>query len=487
MNTNAKRIKVITRPELRVDAAALEDESRRVIELITTWRGTVIRVDVLRADGKAPSRFRVGEDPKCDLQVPAETLGGLAELPLVAALPGGGAQLTLPPGAAGDVTSEGGRRASFAELAAAGESHPSEETPGCMRVLVPAGAIAVAELGGFGFVAKSVPAPRPLTASFKLSRDNHVFGGASLAFHFLVVAIAFFDVPDLLAMSLDLGDGMDKGVTYVPLEQQKKEAAEKEKDVGSEGKRARDEEGQMGKRDARVTHAKYAIKGLRDNPTPRLQRDMAREAGILSYLTAANAPVSPFGADSAFGQDPENALGDLMGNRFGDSFGYGGLGVHGTGRGGGGDGTETIGVGDLDTIGRDGHGPSKRYGDIGDPRDGVRKPGNPVRPINTGAVVKGSLSKETIRRVVHRHLNEVKFCYERELASRPDVTGRVSVQFVIDGMGAVQTAVAKESTLGSAALDACIALAVRRWTFPQPDGGGVVIVTYPFQLETPQD
>jgi len=29
----------------------------------------------------------------------------------------------------------------------------------------------------------------------------------------------------------------------------------------------------------------------------------------------------------------------------------------------------------------------------------------------------------------------------------------------------------------------CIAQAVKRWQFPKPEGGGSVIVTYPFVLE----
>jgi hypothetical protein len=31
-------------------------------------------------------------------------------------------------------------------------------------------------------------------------------------------------------------------------------------------------------------------------------------------------------------------------------------------------------------------------------------------------------------------------------------------------------------------VDACVVEAIRRWEFPKPDGGGVAIVTYPFQL-----
>lgn len=37
--------------------------------------------------------------------------------------------------------------------------------------------------------------------------------------------------------------------------------------------------------------------------------------------------------------------------------------------------------------------------------------------------------------------------------------------------------------LGNVRTEQCIVAAVRRWSFPAPDGGGVVIVTYPFALQ----
>ena len=101
-------------------------------------------------------------------------------------------------------------------------------------------------------------------------------------------------------------------------------------------------------------------------------------------------------------------------------------------------------------------------------------------------MVKGSLSKEVIRRIVHRHINEVKFCYEKQLSKRPDLSGRVSVKFIISGTGAVQMAAVADSTVGDPQVENCIAQAVRRWTFPQPEGGGIVIVTYPFMLTSPE-
>ena len=50
--------------------------------------------------------------------------------------------------------------------------------------------------------------------------------------------------------------------------------------------------------------------------------------------------------------------------------------------------------------------------------------------------VRGSLDKEIIRRIIRRHINEVKFCYERELVKSPNLMGRVMVQFTISNPSA---------------------------------------------------
>ena len=64
--------------------------------------------------------------------------------------------------------------------------------------------------------------------------------------------------------------------------------------------------------------------------------------------------------------------------------------------------------------------------------------GSAVPHIRTGeADVRGSLSREVIRRVIRRHINEVRFCYEQELAQRPDLAGRVTVSFIISATGSV--------------------------------------------------
>ncbi len=280
---------------------------------------------------------------------------------------------------------------------------------------------------------------------------------------------------------------------------------------------ADDEEGggQMGEAESRRSNNRFGIEGPGGSapaaqqppmqpgspaPTPEPEaaaapstgmarmaaREEAQERGALDALQGAtgswNSPTSPYGSDTAVGEDPMSAMGALMGDEVGDNFGFGGLGLRGTGRGGGGGGEGTIGLGTLGTIGHGGGGGTgSGYGSGG----GLRGRSASVPQIRTGqAEVRGSLSREVIRRVVQRHINEVRFCYEQALNQQPDLEGRVTATFIINAAGAVQVASISNTTLNNASVENCIAQAVRRWTFPQPDGGGVVGVNFPFVLSS---
>jgi TonB family protein len=97
--------------------------------------------------------------------------------------------------------------------------------------------------------------------------------------------------------------------------------------------------------------------------------------------------------------------------------------------------------------------------------------------------VRGYFDKKVIRNVVRRHLNEVKSCYAQELMKKADLSGRVMIQFTISGTGQVMFSVVQESNLNNPSVELCIAGAVRRWEFPEPRGGGMIIVSYPFVLQ----
>ena len=69
-----------------------------------------------------------------------------------------------------------------------------------------------------------------------------------------------------------------------------------------------------------------------------------------------------------------------------------------------------------------------------------------------------------------------------ELARKSGLEGRVAVQFVVAALGQVLSSVVQSSTLNNPRLEKCVADAVRRWEFPKPQGG-IVVVSYPFVLK----
>ena len=123
----------------------------------------------------------------------------------------------------------------------------------------------------------------------------------------------------------------------------------------------------------------------------------------------------------------------LTGAASGDAGGLGGLGLRGSGLGGGGFGN-TIGIGDIGTRGRGGglNGYGSSVGTLG------KKSSSDVAISSGNPVVEGSMDKELIRRVIHEHRNQVRYCYESELQRHPGLNGKVTVKFVIGAAGQVQ-------------------------------------------------
>lgn len=471
------------------------DSHEPAVEIVIMWGD----YNVIHAETLSPPRaFLVGEatdskgKPATDFLIGSESIGTVS-LP-VTVESGSGVAVVIPPGASGEVNI-GEQRITFDELAINRQLQPCGQLAGAQQYTLPSGATATVGYRGFTFVVRPGSAARRIGIGGKPRIDwsGQVWTFASAGIVALMLLMFYFLPPTASSLSLELLNADSRLVKYLiePPETMQEETPEwlqEDKDSGK-GKRHKDEEGQMGDKKAKKTNNKFGIEGPKDNQDPHMAREEAKEqaanAGIIGLLKqnvgAWNSPTSPYGRDTALGNDPMSALGALMGDQIGANFGFGGLGLRGTGRGGGGTGEGTIGLGNIGTIGHGaGGGDGSGYGrGAGSFRDRNAK----IPTIRTGkADVRGSLSKEVIRRIIHRHINEVRFCYEQELNQRPDLEGRVSIKFIISPTGAVQTAVIDNSTVNNAKVDNCIAQAVRRWTFPAPEGGGIVVVTYPFVL-----
>ena len=167
------------------------------------------------------------------------------------------------------------------------------------------------------------------------------------------------------------------------------------------------------------------------------------------------------------GVDVVAAGGRLIG-ALGAQQGSGGLGSRGVGLGGGG---SAQGIGGIGT-----RGSGKSSLSFGAKKTGT------VRNLAGAPVILGSLDRSLIEAVIKRRLNALRHCYERELQKDPGLEGRVVMKFSIAPDGTVSKAEVKQSSLGSDAVEQCIVGQFRRLTFPKPQGGGLVVVSYPFHF-----
>jgi hypothetical protein len=221
---------------------------------------------------------------------------------------------------------------------------------------------------------------------------------------------------------------------------------------------------------------------------PEAQRQSAlKEAaeygmmGVLGGNGDPNAPSAPWGKDDA-GTDPSSAQGNMWGASVGDSFGKGGLGLSGLGASAGGTG-QGIGIGSIGTIGHGaGTGTGQGFGS-GSGRLGGARSGNPPKVKMGATTVSGRLPPEVVQRIVRQNFGRFRLCYENGLRTNPKLEGKVVIRFEIDKLGAVSTvAVVKDTTMPDRAVSACIERAFHGLSFPQPEGGKVVVV-YPILFE----
>ncbi|MEP7122785.1 MAG: AgmX/PglI C-terminal domain-containing protein [Byssovorax sp.] len=213
----------------------------------------------------------------------------------------------------------------------------------------------------------------------------------------------------------------------------------------------------------------------------------AAEYGMMGLLGAGaggdpSAPTAPWGKDDS--DDPLAARGNMWGDAVGDSFGAGGLGLSGVSPSAGGTGVG-LGIGSVGTLGHGagtgtGQGFGSGYGGLG----GSHRR-NPPR-IKTGATtVQGRLPPEVVLRIIRQNFGRFRLCYENGLRTNPKLEGKVTVHFVIENSGVVTSVSTAQGTdLKDKAMTKCLEKAFMTLSFPQPDGGKV-IVNYPILFSLP--
>ena len=87
---------------------------------------------------------------------------------------------------------------------------------------------------------------------------------------------------------------------------------------------------------------------------------------------------------------------------------------------------------------------------------------------------------DEVAKVIHSHMNEIRYCYESAIMKDPNLAGKLLVDFKINASGVVPNAGIAEATLKDQQVTQCLLGKLKSWKFPNPRGGVIVAVSYPF-------
>lgn len=291
---------------------------------------------------------------------------------------------------------------------------------------------------------------------------------AAIAFERMIAITDF----SKLSLSDDLFKNKDRFAKYVARQEQKEKPKFDLSGV-KEGAKAKDDEGKFGKKEAQQKEAASSKKGAPVVDVDKREEDRKKvmNSGLIALLGGSAGAASNVLGPGGIGTGLNNMVGGRGGTAMGDAQGVGGLGARGGGAGGGG---TALGIGGLG-----GHGSGRGRGGSGEFDLGGKGKGT-TQFVPGKTTVLGGLTADEVGRIIRRHWNEIKYCYEKELTKDPNLYGKVAVYFVIGPVGDVAEASVRETTMNSTNVEECMVSQVRRWKFPSPRGGGVVQVNYPF-------
>ncbi|MBA3460375.1 MAG: AgmX/PglI C-terminal domain-containing protein [Deltaproteobacteria bacterium] len=373
-------------------------------------------------------------------------------------------------------------------------SRPSESAPGAQQITIPASARIRVRSGQTTFLVSSVAKPKetpvPLFSAMNGKHLKYVAG--SLAAHLgLVLFLSTIPTADA-GINVNLtneeqislkGDNTQKD--DVPPEQDPDKNNGDSGGADSQGATMELPEGKAGDPKEERVSGQMQVK---DNKKPHaMSREeaiaQARDSGWLGDTSHVVDSIKVLGAqqDWSSGFDGANRYGTTIGADGAGKGTFGG-GVHDWGGPGGGCafppcgiiGTGRYGtIGNGDKVGDNWKGPGRGNGGT---RDHIATTPEPVlgRPTS-----EGDLDKAIIKRYIKRSIDQIGYCYEKQLLANPNQGGEVLVSFYIAPNGTVQSAAGKGF---STTVSSCVANVISNISFPKPKNGGGVQVNYPFNF-----
>ncbi len=289
---------------------------------------------------------------------------------------------------------------------------------------------------------------------------------AGLAIGVFLATVSLFDIsPDFynkmieektvtLSDEIDLTENLDE-----EKEEEKKEEFKKEKKKLKPTK-GNNTSAPSGGGDPRAVVTKKGVLGIISGAVKGsavANSDVLGKGGYASGIDAVLKGVGGLKKGGGGGTGRKGAAGIGFGTGYGSGFGGGSGGVDdllGSLMGGGGSSVKLKKRGNLKVKGPSGA---------------------------SGAGLTGGRSRANIMRVVRQNMASLKYAYNRRLAEKPGLKGKITVKWAIDEFGKVLFCKVVSSTINDPALEKVIIGKIKRWAFGKiQKPGDVTEVVYPF-------
>ena len=459
--TEAPEGKRVSDTELYTANFFEDSDEGTTLEIAHLWNDQVLGVETLKKPRTLTAGGHEGND-----YVLEERFFDIEKFPLIVFDPEDGYRLNFTAHMNGKIRRRG-EELSLQEAVNRGVAGASNDVKGAKSLALTREVSVRLDFGGNTFLIHFAKLPALAGGAFGVDRTPFLYQSISLAIHVAFMMLVFMLPDGFGQFEYHDHDAHDR---FAELAQPPEEEEEEELDEDmfeDEDDDEEESEAEAADEDEVEDVEEIEIEGQEDMDEEELQeardREVARDAGALAAFSGD--------PQDAIGGDTDTLLADMDADH--SASGVGGLGLAGGGRGGA-EGQEGVGMADVGTTG--GAGAGSTEADLGE-AETVDPEVVPEEPETTGA-----LDREIIQRVVRQHRREITHCYEQRLQRDPNLAGRIEMEWTIAPSGDVVSASVSESTMDDAEVGRCMARRIQQWVFPEPDGGGIVRVNYPWNF-----
>lgn len=357
------------------------------------------------------------------------------------------------------------------------------------------------KLGNISFlVSHAMLPPKPRSAYFaRMSFSDHIYTAISLIAHLTFMIILTLIPEEQIQAQRDPHAARSRPlqvlmkVTEERQEEEKKEEEPKEEEKRTDGdEKDADQTEPTPEKKIEVTSRKETpeiVSELQPHRLREYNRRVALSTGVSKAFDQQTDLIQQMmGSGSGLWGAGDRGLKVIMSRGAGDDAaggyftGSGGLDPFGGGGGGGGGGFRGTAL--ASTLGG-AAGPETAIAGLG--KEEGRGSGR-VRlrdrerrvVVQTSSFESGGYDRATIQRYIRSKMGQIRWCYRNELQKKPELAGKITIEFVISPTGAVLKPRIAATSMRSGAVEGCIISKVKLWRFPAPKSGGAAKVRYPF-------